>query len=232
MEEFPEEAVATNVFGTLNVARASVNVGAEKFVLISTDKAVKPISIMGKTKKLAEILVTALNQTHPTNFVSVRFGNVLGSRGSVVPIFQEQLRRRGPITITDPRMTRFFMTAPEACLLVLEAGALGGGGEIFVLDMGKPIKIVELARELIRLSGFKPDRDIPIVYTKPRPGEKLFEDIFNDEEGIIATQYQKVFRSKTTYRVSTPTLLKQLETLKKHFHDYEKLTKELTKLIT
>lgn len=231
MEEFPEEAVMTNVFGTLQVARATIKVGAEKFVLISTDKAVRPISIMGKTKKLAEMLVTALNERNPTNFVSVRFGNVLGSRGSVVPLFQEQLRRKGPITITDPRMTRFFMTAPEACLLVLEAGALGEGGEIFVLDMGKPVKIVELARELIRLSGFKPDRDIPIVYTKPRPGEKLFEDIFNEEEDMTATRYQKIFRAKTTYRINPGIFFNQLDKLKTYVHDRARLNEELTKLI-
>lgn len=231
MEQFPEEAIATNVFGTLHLAKAAIQAKVEKFVLISTDKAVRPVSVMGKTKKLAEMIVQAYNGQYATQFVSVRFGNVLGSRGSVLPIFQEQIRRRLPITVTDERMTRYFMTAPEACLLVLEAAASGSGGEIFVLDMGKPVKIVDLARELIRLSGLKPDRDIPIVYTKARPGEKLFEDIFNNEEGMIATQYQKVFRAKTTYHLNESSFLKRVENLKTYMQDSGQLAKEFIKLV-
>ncbi|MBI3335006.1 MAG: polysaccharide biosynthesis protein [Candidatus Portnoybacteria bacterium] len=231
MEEFPEEAVATNVFGTLYVAKASAKVGVENFVLISTDKAVRPISIMGKTKRLAEMIVEALDKEGKTKFSSVRFGNVLGSRGSVLPIFQEQLRRRAPLTVTDPRMTRYFMTTPEACLLVLEAAASGEGGEIFALDMGKPVKIVELARELIRLSGLKPDKDIPIVFTKPRPGEKLFENIFSKEEGMVATRYQKIFKIKTANHMDPTALLKEVEQISKYLANPDKLKERLTKLV-
>lgn len=231
MEVFPEEAIATNVFGTLYVAKAALQAEVEKFVLISTDKAVRPVSIMGKTKKLAEMIVHSLNGKGKTQFASVRFGNVLGSRGSVLPIFQEQLRRRLPLTITHPRMMRFFMTAPEACLLVLEAAAAGTGGEIFVLDMGKPVKIVDLARELIRLSGLKPDRDIPIIYTKPRAGERLFEDIFNSDEEMIATRFHKVFIAKNAYNLPSG-FLKQVEALTRYTDDTKALGDELSKLVS
>lgn len=232
MEEFPEEAVMTNVLGTLHLSKAAHAHGVEKVVLISTDKAVRPVSIMGKTKRIAEMIVEAMNRESKTNFVSVRFGNVLGSRGSVLPIFQDQLKRKAPLTITDRRMARYFMTAPEACLLVLEAGAIGEGGEIFVLDMGKPVRIVELARDLIRLSGLRPDKDVPIVYTKPRPGEKFFEDIFSNEEGMVATRYQKIFRTKSDTRVTQKELFNQVEKLTTHLHDRSKLNKALANLIT
>lgn len=231
MEEFPEEAVMTNVLGTLAVAKAATNEGVQKFVLISTDKAVRPISVMGKTKRLAEMIVEALNSKDKTKFVSVRFGNVLGSRGSVLPIFQEQLRRRAPLTVTDPRMTRYFMTTPEACLLVLEAAASGEGGEIFALDMGKPVKIVELARELIHLSGLKPDKDVPIVFTKPRPGEKLFENIFSKEEGMIATRYQKIFKVRTANHADPASLLKEVGHISNYLANPGKLMERLTKLV-
>lgn len=230
MEEFPQEAIATNILGTLNVSKAAVASGTKKCIIISTDKAVRPISIMGKTKKLAEMIGQALNSKNGTQFVSVRFGNVLGSRGSVLSIFQDQIKRRKPVTVTDPRMARYFMTAPEACLLVLEAASSGEGGEIFVLDMGKPVKIVDLAKELIRLSGLEPDRDIPIVYTMPRKGEKLFEDIFNTSENMTETMYQKIFRAKTTYSFQPEQFLGDIENLKNHLYNSPELLKILSKL--
>lgn len=231
MEEFPEEAVSTNVFGTLFVAQAALKARVKKFVLISTDKAVRPRSMMGKTKKLAEMLVSSLNAKGGTHFVSVRFGNVLGSRGSVLPIFEEQIRRRLPIKVTHPKMTRYFMTTPEAALLVLEAASLGEGGEIFVLDMGKPVKIVDFAKQVIRLYGLEPDRDIPILYTKPRPGEKIEEELLHSEEELTATQYQKVFRTKTLYHSSFDHLYPKILKLKTHFSDKHRLRQETSKLV-
>jgi len=232
MEAFPEEAIATNVFGTLCVARAALKANVEKFVLISSDKAVHPVSVMGKTKKLAEMIVSSLNEPGRTHFVSVRFGNVLGSRGSILPIFEEQLKRRLPLTITHPKMTRFFMTAPEAALLVLEAATLGEGGEIFVLDMGKPIKIVEFAKEFIRLHGLEPNKDVPIVYGKPRPGERIAEVLLTDEEGVSATRYQKIFRAKSNHKMERKELILRLKDLRACLHhDRTLLKQELTKLI-
>src|SRR5690606_12269893 len=192
------EAVKTNVFGTQNVADMALAYDAERFVLISTDKAVNPTSVMGATKRVAELIVQDLNRAGKTRFMAVRFGNVLGSRGSVVPLFQKQIANGGPLTITDPEMTRYFMTIPEAVQLVMQAAALGKGGEVFVLDMGEPVKIMDLARTLIRLSGFEPDRDIPIVITGRRPGEKLFEEVLTSEEGTEATQYDRIFAAKVS----------------------------------
>ncbi len=194
MEKYPDEAVSNNVFGTLNVAQAALDNEAEKFVFISTDKAVNPSSVMGATKRLGEMICQSLNGR--TKFVSVRFGNVLGSRGSIIPIFLEKIKNRQAIEITHPEMKRYFMTIPEACLLVMEAGAMGQGGEVFVLDMGDPIKIKDLAESLIRLSGLEPDKDIPIVFTEPRPGEKFSEELLSDGEGTIATKNQKIFIAK------------------------------------
>ncbi|MGQ9477798.1 MAG: polysaccharide biosynthesis protein [Candidatus Bipolaricaulia bacterium] len=200
MEAHPEEAVKTNIFGTVILGEAALAHGAEKFILISTDKAVNPTSVMGATKRVAEMVCLDLNQRGAprglTKFVAVRFGNVLGSRGSVVPLFEEQIRRRGPVTVTHPEMRRYFMVTSEAVLLVLQAGALGRGGEVFVLDMGQPIKIVDLARELIRFHGLEPDRDVPIVFIGPRPGEKLFEDLLSAEEGTTATAHKKIFMAR------------------------------------
>lgn len=215
MEAHPDEAVKNNIFGTLIVAEAAQRTRVEKFVLISTDKAVNPTSVMGATKRVAEIILQALNGQGPTKFVSVRFGNVLGSRGSVIPIFQEQIKRGGPVTVTHEEMKRYFMVTSEAVLLVLQAGALGQGGEVFVLDMGEPVRIVDLAREMIRLSGYEPDRDIPIVFIGPRPGEKFFEELLTAEEGTVATKHEKIFVARTSAPSSPTQLWQQLHKLKK-----------------
>lgn len=221
MEENPEEAVKNNIVGTEILVEVSIACGAEKFVFISTDKAVNPTSVMGTSKRVGEMICQSANQSEKTKFVSVRFGNVANSRGSVIPIFKEKIQKREPIEITHSEMKRYFMTIPEACLLVLQAGAMGEGGEVFVLDMGDPIKIMDLAKELIRLSGLEPDKDIPIVLGEPRPGEKFFEEILTAEEGTIATQNQKIFIAKLS-KVDKKNLEDCLETLKEAAKEGEK----------
>src|SRR5579883_218280 len=196
MESQPGEAVKNNTLGTAQLADLSLEFGVDRFILISTDKAINPTSVMGATKRLAEVYVQALSATHPegTKFMAVRFGNVLGSSGSVIPVFQRQIADGGPVTVTHPEMTRYFMTIPEACMLVLQSGAQGAGGEIFVLDMGKPVKIVDLARQLIELSGLKPDEDIKIEFVGLRPGEKLFEELTHKGENFVPTTNPKICR--------------------------------------
>jgi FlaA1/EpsC-like NDP-sugar epimerase len=192
MENHVFAAVETNIFGTWNVAGAALRCGVRDFVMISTDKAVRPTSMMGATKRVAELLIRSLQTASGTKFVSVRFGNVLGSNGSVVPIFKEQIAAGGPITVTHPEMTRYFMTIPEAAQLVLEAFSIGRGGEVFVLEMGEPVKIAELAKSLILLSGLRPHKDIAIEYTGLRPGEKMYEELNLQNEHLVETSHAKI----------------------------------------
>jgi FlaA1/EpsC-like NDP-sugar epimerase len=203
MEKNSSEAVVCNIKGTKTLADLSVKYKAEKFVMISTDKAVNPSSVMGASKRIAEMYVQALNNylinknPDSTKFITTRFGNVLGSNGSVIPIFKKQIEQGGPITVTHPDITRFFMTIPEACQLVLEAGAMGKGGEIFVFDMGKSIKIIDLAKKMVRLSGLEVGKDIEIVFTGLRSGEKLFEEVLDINENTLPTYHHKILIAKT-----------------------------------
>ncbi len=206
MEAQPEEAVKNNIFGTRNVALAADKHGAEAFVMISTDKAVNPTSVMGATKRIAELVVQDINKRSKTMYAIVRFGNVLGSRGSVVPLFKKQIAKGGPITITDPEMVRYFMTIPEAAQLVLQAGTFSKGGEVFLLDMGEPVKILDMARDLVSLHGLVPDKDIKFVFTGLRPGEKLYEELLTAEEGTQKTTHDRIFQAPIVEEVTEETM--------------------------
>ena len=213
MENNPFEAVKNNIFGTLNCVNMANEFGLEKFVLVSTDKAVNPTNIMGATKRVCELICQTTNKISKTDFVAVRFGNVLGSNGSVIPLFKKQLEEGGPITVTHPDIIRYFMTIPEAVQLILQAGAFAQGGEIFVLDMGEPVKINELAKDFIKLSGFELGTDMEIVYSGLRPGEKLYEELLMAEEGLSNTIHQKIFIGKPT-KLDPDLLFRQIEALK------------------
>jgi FlaA1/EpsC-like NDP-sugar epimerase len=217
MELQPWKAVRNNILGTCHVMNLSREHGVERFVLVSTDKAVRPVNVMGASKRVAELLVQNQNgcDSARTKFITVRFGNVVGSVGSVVPLFKKQIERGGPVTVTHPDVTRYFMTIPEACQLILQAGAMGEGGEIFILDMGTPIRILDMARDLIRLSGFEPDVDIKIEYVGLRPGEKLFEELITSGEGIVPTNHEKimVLRGKTCDQERLNVVIEELTKL-------------------
>ncbi len=215
MEEYPCEAIRVNIGGTRVLANLSVEFGVEKFVMVSTDKAVNPTNVMGASKRISEIYIQALSQSHKngTQFITTRFGNVLGSNGSVVPLFKKQIENGGPVTVTHKEITRFFMTIPEACQLVLEASFMGKGGEIFVFDMGEPVRIYDLAEKMIYLSGFTPHEDIKIEVTKLRPGEKLFEEVLGSQEDLLPTHNEKILIGKTV------------------MHDYKTVKKQINQLI-
>ena len=213
LQDQVRETIRNNTVGTMVTAKAAVKSGVEKFVLISTDKAVNPTSMMGVSKRLAEMVAQLNNSESNTAFVTVRFGNVLGSAGSVVPLFERQIQAGGPVTVTDPMMTRYFMTTSEACQLILQACAIGEGGEIFVLNMGEPVKIDYLARQMIRLSGKVPDEEIEIKYTGLRPGEKLTEELFHPDEDLTPTSYDKILLARSR-SVDNAHLVEQLAQLR------------------
>jgi FlaA1/EpsC-like NDP-sugar epimerase len=228
MESNPSEAIKTNVMGTRILADLALKHGISKFVMISTDKAVNPTNVMGCSKRIAEIYVQALN-THlelignsTTRFITTRFGNVLGSNGSVIPLFRKQIESGGPMTVTHPEVIRYFMTIPEACRLVLEAGVMGKGGEIFIFDMGRPIRIFDLARKMALLAGLQPGRDIDIVFTGLRDGEKLYEELLNDTENTIATHHDKILKAKVA-EYPYDDVLKNIEFLLDLINDQNEL---------
>ena len=218
MEDSPMEAIKNNVFGTFNVVEIADKHEVERFVLISTDKAVNPTNIMGATKRICEMIIQSYDKVSKTKFVAVRFGNVLGSNGSVIPLFKKQIAQGGPVTVTDKNIIRYFMTIPEASKLVLQAGAYANGGEIFVLDMGKPVKIYDLAYDLIKLSGFEPNKDIRIKISGLRPGEKLYEELLMSEEGLSNTKHEKIFIGKPTFT--------DIEVLKEKLNELKEIIEE------
>ena len=231
MEDSPNEAIKNNVFGTYKTAQAAGKNGAERFVMISTDKAVNPTNIMGASKRMCEMVVQMLNKHYKTEYVAVRFGNVLGSNGSVIPLFKKQIEEGGPVTVTHPDIIRYFMTIPEAVSLVLQAGAYAKGGEIFVLDMGEPVKILDLAKNLIRLSGYIPNEDIMIEFTGLRPGEKLYEELLMDEEGLQDTPNKLIHIGKP-FNIDDDLFQKQLDELYKAANkDSDDIMAEVQKIV-
>ena len=230
MEDSPKEAVKNNVFGTYNVAKVADKYGVKRFVMISTDKAVNPTNVMGATKRVCEMIVQTMNKKSKTEFITVRFGNVLGSNGSVIPFFEKQIAAGGPVTVTDPNIVRYFMTIPEAVSLVLQAGAYGKGGEIFVLDMGKPVKILTLAENMIKLSGFEPYRDIEIKFIGLRPGEKLYEEMLMAEEGLQTTPNKLIHIGKPI-DVTEEQLEEKLNVLKTAIDNDEDMREAIKKAV-
>lgn len=228
MEANPSEAIKNNVIGSKNLMEEAIGVKTKKFVLISTDKAVNPTSVMGASKRISEMLMQ-LYEEAPTKFMAVRFGNVLGSQGSVVPLFKKQIAAGGPVTVTHPEVTRYFMTIQEAVSLIIQAGAIGKGGEVFLLDMGEPIKIVDLARDLITLSGFETDKDIKITYTGLREGEKLYEELLTSGEGTRATLHREIFTAKPD-RIEKEVFKRQIEGLAKE-KERNTIIKKLSEII-
>lgn len=233
METNPIEAIQNNLLGTKRLAETAIQCGTDRFVFISTDKAVEPVSVMGISKALTEKLVLTLAQGSRAKFMIVRFGNVLDSSGSVVPIFKRQIARGGPVTVTHRKMTRYFMTIPEAMQLVIQAGAVGRGGETFILDMGEPVSIVELARNMIRLSGFEPEKDIPIVFSGIRPGEKLAEKLYWNDEDVSPTKHEKILQVKNT-RLDIARFREDIRQLEETASsgDFEQLRKVLSRMCT
>jgi FlaA1/EpsC-like NDP-sugar epimerase len=234
MEDSPTEAVKNNVFGTYNVAKLAEKFNVEKFILVSTDKAVNPTNVMGATKRCCEMIVECMKQTTSSNteFVAVRFGNVLGSNGSVVPLFKEQIKKGGPVTVTHPDIIRYFMTIPEATSLILQAASFAHGGEIFVLDMGEPVKILTLAENVIKLSGKKPYEEIKIEFTGLRPGEKLYEELLMGEEGLTKTENNKIFIGKQV-EIDTEVFMANLNDLREiaYSNDNDKCVAYLEELV-
>ncbi len=232
MEESPCESVKNNVFGTLNLSECADKYGVQKFIMISTDKAVNPTNIMGASKRICEMIIQGMDKISRTEFVAVRFGNVLGSNGSVIPLFKKQIDKGGPITLTHKEITRFFMTIPEAAQLVMQAGAFAKGGEVFVLDMGKPVRIYDLASDLIKLSGLEPEKDIEIKITGLRPGEKLYEELLMSEEGLVTTRHEKIFIEEPMYW-SMEELRMKLKELRKivELENEEELFKKMAEIV-
>ena len=230
MEDSPDEAIKNNVLGTYNVASAANKYHVKKMVLISTDKAVRPTNVMGASKRICEMIIQIFSQVSQTEYAAVRFGNVLGSNGSVIPIFRQQIKNGGPVTVTHPEIIRYFMTIPEAVNLVLQCGAYAKGGEIFILDMGEPVKILDLAKKMIRLSGHVPGEDIKIEFTGLRPGEKLYEELLISEDNLVETENDRIFVAHMS-EIDVAEMSRKISTLIAHAYEEDRNIREEIKEI-